>query len=377
MDVNHTPKPTLHEGAKKSEESALLDETMPPRIAEAALLEVARTLPGSQIISTSIGRGQAARGLWQDRSEATVTLCYLDLFQERLAREDHAADMQKLGRSDERLQIQCVTDLPTEEFDLAMIPCTVRSEAELQREFLQQAYVRLCTGGRLVASVDNPKDRWLHGQMQSFGTKVSVSRRRDAVVYVVMKDKPLKKLRSFDCDFSFRDHERTILAHSRPGVFSHRHLDSGAKALLDAVTVTDGERIVDVGCGAGTVALALAKRATGLHVLAIDSNARAIECTKIGAEKNGLETLRAIHTCEGSCDQPATYDVAVCNPPYYANFRIAKLFVDAARAALRPGGRVYIVTKKSEWYQANMYPGWRDTVITEEKQYAIVQSMRG
>jgi len=111
--------------------------------------------------------------------------------------------------------------------------------------------------------------------------------------------------------------------------------------------------------------------------LAIDSNIRAVECTALGAAKNGLTNVTAMLTSEGQCDQPASYDIALCNPPYYSHFRIAERFIDAARRALRPGGRIYVVTKKPEWYHANMYPGWRDTEIAQGKQYAIVEAMRG
>jgi 16S rRNA G1207 methylase RsmC len=377
MDVNHTPKRIDHEGAKKTDEMASQGDSPPPRIAELAALTVAESMPGEKIVCTSIGRGQIARGLWRARKSAKISLCYLDQFQQKLTIANHADEQEAAGQLDDRLSIQCQSDLPDEEFDMAVIPSTVRGEAELQRDWLQQAHARLAIGGRLISSVDNPKDKWLHEQMQQLATKVTVFRTDEAVTYVAIKDKPLKKLRSFDCEFSFRDRDQTIIAHSRPGVFSHRRLDPGAKALLDSAEVNEGERLIDVGCGAGTVSLALAKRVRGLHVLAIDSNARAIESTAIGASKNGLESFHTMLTCEGACDQRSSYDVAVCNPPYYANFRIAELFIEAARAALRPGGRVYIVTKQPAWYQENMYPGWRDTTIKEGKHYSIIQSMRG
>ena len=51
-------------------------------------------------------------------------------------------------------------------------------------------------------------------------------------------------------------------------------------------------------------------------------------------------------------DQP--FDVAVANPPYFANFQIAELFLDAAARHLRPGGQMWIVGKHPEWYQANV-----------------------
>jgi len=354
-----------------------MTKTPPPRIAESAAFDVAIAFSGERIVCTSIGRGHVARGLWRDRPLASVTLVYLDQFQQRLAIGDHEAEMAAGDLSDARLQIICDTDLPNQEFDLAVVPCSVRGEAELQRDLLQQAYSRITIGGRLVSSVDNPRDKWLHEQMQQFETKVTVSRSENASVYVVVKDKPLRRTRSFQCEFTFRALDQTVHAVTRPGVFSHRRLDGGAAALIDAIELVDGARVLDVGCGSGAVSLALAKKKSNLHVLAIDSNARAVQCTAAGADKNELTNVVAKLTCTGEVDQPAGYDIAACNPPYYANFKIAELFIDASRQALKPGGRIYIVTKTAQWYEENLYPGWRDIVITQGNQYAIVNATRG
>ncbi|WP_442507880.1 class I SAM-dependent methyltransferase [Novipirellula sp. SH528] len=355
--------------------------SLPARTSEAALYDVAKDLPGNRILSTSLGRGQAARWLYRDRSDANISLWYLDQFQQRLAVADHEADINALPEPplpvpNHSLSIVCDTDLPEGEIDLALIPCSVRGEAELQRDLLQQAYTRLAVGGRLVTSVDNVNDRWLHDQLKAFGTKISVRHGDDAVVYVLRKDQELKRQRSFDCEFTFRYQGQTITAITRPGVFSHRRLDAGAKALMDAVTVESGQRLIDIGCGCGSVAMALAMQADGIHALAIDSNARAIQCTQMGAEKNGLADFDARLTCDGECESPSSYDVAVGNPPYFANFQIARLFVDAAKRALRPSGRMYIVTKQPEWYEENLVIQWHDIRVIPGKQYAVVEAWK-
>ena len=43
-----------------------------------------------------------------------------------------------------------------------------------------------------------------------------------------------------------------------------------------------------------------------------------------------------------------SFDVALANPPYYAGQSVARLFVERARALLKPGGRFYLVTKQPE-----------------------------
>jgi hypothetical protein len=52
------------------------------------------------------------------------------------------------------------------------------------------------------------------------------------------------------------------------------------------------------------------------------------------------EQITARLEAAGRTTAPGTFDVAIGNPPYYADFRIAALFIRAAAAALRPGGRL-------------------------------------
>ena len=65
------------------------------------------------------------------------------------------------------------------------------------------------------------------------------------------------------------------------------------------------------------------------------------------------------------------FDVAVANPPYYAGFRIARFFLETALAALRPGGRVYVVSKQPEWYVEHMPQWFSDVTVERSKDYWI------
>ena len=275
------------------------------------------------------------------------------------------------------MSILCTPDLPEKPFDLAVLPCTIRGEAELHRELLQQAYQRLAVGGQLVSSVDNADDRWLHEQMRAFDEKVTVHHPSDAVVYVLTKHAALKRPRTFTCHFSFRDRNRNVQLVTRPGVFSHRQLDDGAGALLQTIEVLVGQRIIDIGCGSGAVGCALAGRAEGICFLhAIDGNARAVQCVLESARANGLQQVTAELTCEGRVASEGSFDIAACNPPYYSHFRIAKLFVETSRRALKPGGVAYFVTKQPDWYRENLYPGWTQIEAHQVKKYWVISAVR-
>ena len=133
-----------------------------------------------------------------------------------------------------------------------------KGEAELTRELLQEAHDRLTPGGFLIASTDNPRDRWLHNEMRTLFARVSRREHAMGVVYQARKTGPLVRRRNFASEFAFRDAGRLIHVRTRPGVFSHRKVDPGARQLMAAMPINPGERILDIGCGSGVVSLAAA-----------------------------------------------------------------------------------------------------------------------
>jgi len=346
----------------------------PARPAEARALVAAVELLATRrdvqrIVATTVGRAQAAVGLAQASPAANVNCWFLDLFQQRLAAE-------ALGAALPNLTLACQADLPAVPFQLAIMPLSKSGEAELARDQLQAAAVSLEVGGTLFAAVDNPRDYWLREQLAELFPKVTVQPHDDAVVYIARKQAELKKVRDFRCEFTFRDRGNLLRAVSRPGVFAHRRLDPGARQLIDAAEIEPGISVLDIGCGAGTVAIALAARDASVSVHAVDGNARAIEATLAGAALNGLNNVTAELSCDGVYSRAGEYDLAVANPPYYADNRIAELFVDAAQRSLRPGGRLIVVAKRGDWYAATMPADWDDVDCRQSKNYVIVTANR-
>jgi 16S rRNA (guanine1207-N2)-methyltransferase len=143
------------------------------------------------------------------------------------------------------------------------------------------------------------------------------------------------------------------------------------------MTVEAGDRVLDVGCGSGAVGLAAALRADNVHVIAIDSNARAVECTRVGAVLNGIgDRIHVLHDAHGRIPDPGTYDLVVGNPPYYSHYQIAEIFVQAARRALKPGGRVLLVTKKDDWHLARLRQLFDGVQSHEVRGYRVVNAVQ-
>ena len=368
-------------------------ERLTPRIEEQRLWEIVKELDLApfrqiaskssnsklQVASISFGRSQAAEWFARSTPDAHVTCWYLDQFQAFRATEHLALPDEKLQATKElptNLEIACTADLPLKEYQLAFIPLVSSGEAELSRDFLQQMFHQLAIGGRLVVSVDNPEDRWVHDQMKGFEKSVKVRKFADAVVYMIDKRTPLKKLKDFSCELAFRDCEELIQLITRPGVFSHRQLDNGARQLLDAVDVYPGARLLDIGCGSGSVTLGVAKRDPSAKVHAVDSNARSLSCLIRSLKLNGITNVTTELNHSGVYGEADQFDMALANPPYFGDFRIAEKFIAAAHRSLRPGGRLVLVTKQPNWYRENLERWLIECDVFESRRYHIASGIK-
>lgn len=98
------------------------------------------------------------------------------------------------------------------------------------------------------------------------------------------------------------------------GVFSHGRLDTGTELLLrTAPTPAPSGDLLDLGCGAGAIALTLAQRSPGATVLAVDVNARARELCARNAAALGLANV--VVAAPDDVDPDIRFSTIWSNPP--------------------------------------------------------------
>ena len=120
------------------------------------------------------------------------------------------------------------------------------------------------------------------------------------------------------------EHRRTITARiwgeeielvSANGVFSGDRLDLGPSVLMRESPIPEGTpRLLDLGCGYGPIALALALNCPGAGVDAVDVNDRALALCRDNARLLGVaERVRVLRPED--VDPTARYDEIWSNPP--------------------------------------------------------------
>ena len=129
------------------------------------------------------------------------------------------------------------------------------------------------------------------------------------------------------------------------GVFGYAQIDAGSKLLLlKAPQPPTGGNLLDLGCGVGTVALPMARRAPDATVWAVDVNGRARELCAANATANRISNVRVVAPSDVPSD--VAFDCIWSNPP----IRIGKpalheLVLTWLRRLTPDGYAVFVVQK--------------------------------
>ncbi|MEO0026989.1 MAG: hypothetical protein RL716_320 [Actinomycetota bacterium] len=130
------------------------------------------------------------------------------------------------------------------------------------------------------------------------------------------------------------------------GIFSPDHIDQGTGILLNHLyEAPPSGNILDIGCGWGPVALALASHSPKATIWAIDVNERSLELTAANAAKLGLTNIK---TCKPE-DVPVdlVFSGIWSNPPIRVGKEVLHEILLKWLPKLADGAEGYLVVQKN------------------------------
>lgn len=131
------------------------------------------------------------------------------------------------------------------------------------------------------------------------------------------------------------------------GVFSKSGIDFGSNLLLKTVNLNGAKKVLDVGCGYGTIGITLAKTYPDASVTMVDVNNRAIGLCKMAIKENSLENAEVFESYiyENINDK---YDLIISNPPIRAGKSVVHGIIVGACEHLNDGGSMWCVIQKKQ-----------------------------
>ncbi|MDR1851464.1 MAG: methyltransferase [Propionibacteriaceae bacterium] len=146
-------------------------------------------------------------------------------------------------------------------------------------------------------------------------------------------------------------------------VFSNTRLDLGTSVLLRSSTPPSGAvRLLDLGCGWGVLAVALAVANSQAKIDAVDVNERALELTSVNAERYQVSEQITTLTPDQAPSEPV-YDEIWSNPPIRIGKEALHELLLKWLPLLKPSGVARLVVSKNlggdslqAWLVAQGYP---------------------
>ncbi len=168
-----------------------------------------------------------------------------------------------------------------------------------------------------------------------------------------------------------------VVLETQPGVFAGNRLDAGTQLLLANLVIREGERALDVGCGAGVIGIAASLRGAGATDL-VDANLLAVEASARNLARLGIAG-RALASDVFSAVADERYDLIVSNPPFHrgkaVDYAVADRLISEAPGHLLDGGRLLIVANAFLAYGKRMERFFHSVeLVAATRQYHILQA---
>lgn len=159
-------------------------------------------------------------------------------------------------------------------------------------------------------------------------------------------------------------------------VFSPRNVDKGTLAMLSVVECDNNDKVLDLGCGYGIVGIFLAKVIGPTNVVMTDIDEKAIELSRENITLNDVRGIRLYQSAGFKNISEKDFTIILSNPPYHTDFSVPKEFIEKGFNRLTVGGKMYMVTKRKDWYKNKLISIFGGVKIWEIDGYYVFMAIK-
>jgi 16S rRNA (guanine1207-N2)-methyltransferase len=141
--------------------------------------------------------------------------------------------------------------------------------------------------------------------------------------------------------------------------------------MLNQVDFTETDRVLDLGCGWGLVGVVAARFLSGSRVVMTDRDPEAVRLSSENLSRNGIDGVTVVVGDAYAAIDRNDFTMILSNPPYHTDFSVAKTFIEKGFNRLVTGGRMFMVTKRKEWYKQKLISVFGGVRIHEQNGYFV------
>ena len=131
-----------------------------------------------------------------------------------------------------------------------------------------------------------------------------------------------------------------------------------------------------MGCGCGLVGFLVKSVVKDVSLVMVDSHSRAIEAANLNSRNFDMPAEVILADDGTPARMDGTFDVFAGNPPYYSDYRIAEVFLETARRALKPGGLCYTVVKNDAGLRPVQERYFPNVEVIRRRGYCVLKSVK-
>jgi 16S rRNA (guanine1207-N2)-methyltransferase len=170
---------------------------------------------------------------------------------------------------------------------------------------------------------------------------------------------------------------------SRPGVFAWDRIDAASALLASQLPGDLHGAAADLGAGYGYLSSELLTRCPGIASVDLyEAEHRALELARVNLASHAGRVALGFHWHDVTSGLHARYDVIVSNPPFHAQGRadrpdIGRRFIAVGGAALKPGGRLWMVANRHLPYEVELEKQFaRVRTVAQEAGFKVVEAVK-